>query len=120
MIAATFAMSLQEVGNGQTLTWAPATPVGNAASPAQTIAVALIDGTIEVAVPPGSIGFVYVPVVQIGVAAAQKTLKFASTDAGGPMSVALPTPYDWAGAASPPTNLWFTSNQAESGTLYFF
>jgi len=119
MIAATFVCSLNEVGDGQNTTWVPPVPIGNAASPAVRLSVALIAGKLQVAVPAGSVGFAYVPTLVVGVAV-QKTLAFTSTDVGGPMSTTLPTPYDWQGALTPPTAVWISASAPESGTIYFF
>ena len=117
MKAATFAMSLVETGDGVSLTWAPPTAVGNVASPAQTQSVALISGKTQVAVPTGCVGFAVAP---SPASVVQKTLAFANTDTGGPISVALPTPYDWVGATSAPASIWITAAAAETVTIYFF
>jgi hypothetical protein len=116
-VAATFACSLTEAGSGVNMTWAPPAAIGNTASPAQTLQVALISGKTEIAVPPGSIGFVIAPSPNSVV---QKSLAFASTDAGGPIATALPTPCDWAGSTAPPANIWITAAAAETVQAFFF
>jgi hypothetical protein len=115
--AATFALSLVISGDGQNLTWAPPAAIGNASSPAQVLTVALISGKVEVALPAGCVGFVLAPSPNSVV---QKSMAFASTDAGGPISTAYPSPYDWVGSSAPPANVWFTANAPESATLYCF
>ena len=115
--AAVFAVSLAITGDGQSLTWAPATAVGNAASPAVTLQVTLSSGTTTIAVPTGSVGFCYVPPVNSVVT---KQLKGNSGDTGLPMSTSYPSPYDWEGSATPPANIYITANAIEAGLIYFF
>lgn len=117
MKAATFAMSLVESGDGVNLTWAPPVAVGSAASPAQTFAVTLSAGKTAVPLPAGCVGFVVAPPPGSVV---QKSLGFASSDTGGPISTALPSPFDWVGNSSPATEIWITASAGETVTLYAF
>lgn len=114
--AAALALSLTVQGDGQNTAWAPTVAITNAASPGGSQQIALSSGANTITVPTGAIGFVYVPPSSSGVS---KTLKGVSGDTGLPMATAIPTPYDWEGAASPPATFVITAASSETGTMYW-